>query len=151
MTTDFGARPRRRGAPIGWIVVILWMIGLGGAAGAKLYFDRQAAIKTAQQWAASGPPCPAGTAALDDGYVFGERAMGFEGTKYMGDFHAAKCGTALDHGGTGQGVVAVCKIRGASYLNVTTKQGARYQFLTSGKNATISVETGPPTCVLDAG
>jgi len=150
MTTDFGARPRRRGAPIGWIIVILWMIGLAGAAGAKFYFDRQAAIKTAQQWSASGPPCPVGVAPTDDGYQFGQRAIGFEGTKYLGDFRAAKCGTALDQGGTGQGVVAVCKIKGASYINVTTAKG-RYQFLTSGQNATLSVETGPPACVLDAG
>jgi len=150
MTADFGAPKRRRRAPVGWIVTGLWMVVLLGAAGAKFYFDRQTAIKTAQQWAASGPPCPIGAAPLDDGYQVGQRAMGFEGTKYMGDFRAAKCGTTLDHGGTGQGVVAVCKVKGASYINVTTTKG-RYKFLTSGQNATISVESGPPSCVLDAG
>jgi hypothetical protein len=150
MTTDFGAPKRRSRLPIGWIVTALWLLVLIGLAGGKFYLDRQAAIKIAQTWSASGPPCPIGLAPPDDGYRFGERAMGFEGTKYIGDFHAAKCGTTLDHGGTGQGVVAVCKIKGASYITVSTAKG-RYQFVTSGQKATISIEGGPPTCVLDAG
>jgi len=150
MTTDFGARPRRRGAPVGWIILVLWMVGLLGAAGAKFYLDRQAAIKTAQIWAASGPPCPTDPTPRDDGYQPGQNAMGFEGAKYLGDFKTAKCGTTLDHGGVGQGVVAVCKLKGATYITLMTANRS-FQFLTSGHNATISIEQGAASCVLDAG
>jgi hypothetical protein len=150
MVTDFGSRPRKRGAPVGWIILGFWMVALLGAAGAKWYLDRQAAIKVAQVWAASGPPCPPGTPPQDDGYQPGQRAFGFEGTKYLSDYRTAKCGTALDHGGVGPGEVAVCKLKGATYINVSTAT-SRSQFLTSGGNATISIGQGAPSCVLDAG
>ncbi len=150
MTTDFGSRPRRRGLPIGWIIAAVWMIGLAGAAGAKFYLDRQAAMKTAQAWTVSGPPCPAGPTPQDDGYQPGQRAFGFEATKYLSDYRTAKCGTTLDHGGAGPGVVAVCRVRGSTYINLTTARN-RFQFLTSGRNATVSIEQGAPACVLDAG
>jgi hypothetical protein len=150
MTTDFGARPRRRGAPIGRIIAAVWIVALLGAAGAKFYLDRQAAIKTARAWSASGPPCPAGPAPQDDGYQPGQHAFAFEGVKYLSDFKAVKCSTMRDHGGLGQGEVAVCKLKGSTYINLTTAK-ARFQFLTSGNNATVSIEHGAPACVLDAG
>jgi hypothetical protein len=149
MTADFGVRPRRRGLPIGRIIAVAWIVAVLGVAGAKFYFDRQAAIKNARAWSASGPPCPAGAAPQDDGYQPGQRAFAFKGTKYLTDFKGVTCSTARDHGGLGQGEVAVCKLKGSTYINLTTTKG-RFQFLT-GRNATISIEQGVPACVLDAG
>ena len=148
MTTDFGAPTRRRRAPIGWIITAVWVVGLLGAAGAKFYLDRQAAIKTAQVWSASGPPCPTDTTAEADGYLPGQRAFAFEGVKYLSDFKTVKCSTMRDHGGLGQGEVAVCKLKGSSQIDLTTAKG-RFRFLTSRHNATVSIEQGVATCVLD--
>jgi len=130
--------------------VIAWIVALLGAAGAKFYLDRQAAINNARVWSASGPPCPAGPTPQDDGYQPGLRAFFFEGTTYLSDFKAVKCSTARDHGGVGQGEVAVCKLKGSTYINLKTAKG-RFRFLTSGQNATVSVEHGAPACGLDAG
>jgi hypothetical protein len=150
MATDFGARPQRRGMPVGRIFVTVWVVGLLGAAGAKFYLDRQAAIKNAQTWSASGPPCPAGPTPQDDGYQPGQHAFAFQGAKYLSDFKEVRCSTVRDHGGLGQGEVAVCKLKSSTYIDLTTAKG-RVQFLTSRQNATISIEHGAAICVLDAG
>jgi hypothetical protein len=149
MTTDFGARPRRRAMPVGRIFLAFWIVALLGAAGAKFYLDRQAAIKNARAWSASGPPCPAGPTPQDDGFQPGQRAFSFEKTMYLSDFKGVKCSTMRDQGGLGQGQVAVCKLKGSTYINLTITNH-RFRFLT-GRNATISIEHGAPACVLDAG
>lgn len=141
---------RRSRMPNGWVILGLWMVVLLGAAGTKFYLDRQSAIKAARAWAAVGPPCPADTAAAEGGYQPGQRAFAFASIKFISDYRTAKCGNALDHGGTGQGEVDVCKVKGASQIDLTTAKGD-FRFLTSGKTATVSVENGVASCVLDAG
>ena len=150
MTADFGAPQGRRRAPIGRIIAGVWIVAILGIAGAKFYLDRQAAIKNAQAWAASGPPCPTDSSPAPDGYLPGQRAFAFEDVKYLSDFKAVKCSTARDKGGLGQGEVAVCKLKGSSQIDLTTPKG-RFRFLTSGQNATVSIELGVAACALDAG
>jgi len=150
MTADFGMSRRRGRAPTGWIILAAWMVVLLGAVGTKFYLDRQAATKAAHEWSAVGPPCPADTTPADDSYQPGQRAFAFAGMKFLSDYKTAKCGNALDHGGTGQGEVDVCKVKGASRIDLSTAKG-RFRFMTSGKNATVSVENGVASCILDAG
>ena len=150
MTADFGVRTRRSRMPIGRMIAILWIVAILGAVGAKFYLDRQAAIRNARAWAASGPPCPADTSPVFDGYKPGQRAFAFAGTKVLTDFKAVNCSTARDHGGLGDGEVAVCKLKGSTRIDLTTAKG-RFRFLTPGRKATLSIEQGVATCALDAG
>jgi hypothetical protein len=150
MTEDFGVRSRRGKIPVGRIIAAVWIVAIVGAAGGKFYLDRQAGIKNAREWAAVGPPCPADTTPVDDGFQPGQRAFAFAGVKFLGDFKTVKCSTARDQGGTGQGEVDVCKLKGASRIDLTTAKG-RFRFATSRQNATLSIEQGVASCVLDAG
>ncbi len=66
MTADFGVGARRR-APIGRIIAVVWIVALLGAAGAKFFLDRQAAINNDMLWTAIGSPCPAEATPPNDG------------------------------------------------------------------------------------
>ena len=94
--------------------------------------------------------CQENASPAPDGYLPGQRAFAFEDVKYLSDFKAVKCSTARDKGGLGQGEVAVCKLKGSSQIDLTTPKG-RFRFLTSGQNATVSIELGVAACALDAG
>jgi len=149
MTADFGVRPPRRQMPIGRIIAAVWIVALLGAVGAKVYLDRHAAIKVARAWTDTGPPCPTDPTPANDGYQPGRHAFFFEGEKFLSDFRAVKCSTMRDHGGLGEGEIAVCRLKGSTQIDLTTAKG-RFRFATSHHNATVSMEQGVAACVLGA-
>jgi hypothetical protein len=149
MTRDYGARaPRKKiGAPAmvaGAIAVIAVCVA------GNWWLHRPGAIRKAQEWAITGPPCPEVSARAfqaqpvriherleDNDIVFG-RGYGH-----------VSCDNIVNDGGKGVGFFTECQFTSPGAIQVTTKAGDTY-FLTKVSPATVSVKKGVPSCVLAA-
>ncbi|HEY5007471.1 MAG TPA: hypothetical protein VII42_05675 [Caulobacteraceae bacterium] len=151
MTRDYGVRlihagpPLGRAAVAGLVVLALAMVPVGLA---QQQQDRQAAIAEARAWMAPGPPCPVVSRLTDIGFLPSLRTVQFDGIRFGRAYSYMMCSDITDDGGKGQGVVSACRFNDPMVVEVTTPK-THVIFFTRTQPATISIDHGQPSCVLN--
>lgn len=153
MSMDYGHRKKRRmsaGAKLafgGGIAVCLAVAGYFGVA--SFLRDREHNVSDAQEYNASGPPCPTVTAAelAANGPAL-RHAFDFDDIHLAYAFGETDCAMVADHGGLGLAKYAICHFTSAGSLKVTAGKTEAIFRPGLGKPAAIIYRKGQISCVL---
>jgi len=151
MTRDYGVRTIEPNLPLGWaamvglVLIALAMVPVGMAQQRQ---DRQASIAEARAWMTPGPPCPVVSRLTDIGFLPSLRTIRFDGIRFGRAYSYMMCSDIADDGGRGQGVVSVCRLYDPMVVDVTTPK-THVIFFTRTRPATITIDHGQPSCVLN--
>jgi hypothetical protein len=151
VTRDYGVRSDHAGPPlvgatvVGLVVMALAMTPVGLA---QQQQQRQAAIAEAHAWMAPGPPCPVVSRLTDIGFLPSLRTVRFDDIRFGRAYSFMMCSDIADDGGRGQGVVSVCRFNDPMVVEVATPK-SHVIFFTKTQPATISVDHGEASCVLN--
>ncbi len=148
MTGDYGGSRRRR-RKIGWPALVIGALVLVAAIFAVDWFWRRPAdVRTAQQWAITGPPCPQVTAqAFQAQPVRIHQRFENNGIGFGRGYGHVSCDDIVNDGGRGVGTFTECQFSSPGAIEVTTTAGVTY-FLTQAHRATVSVKKDGVSCVL---
>ncbi len=148
--SDFGSRPRK-GPPWIWIGLVLLVLALAAIFGASWWRHRGMAIAEAEEWNITGPPCPALSRAafLKAGFQ-APQAVDFDDVRFARRFGHTSCNEIAYDGGRGFSTFPICEFTGPAVLVITTDKGETYFAPGIGHPATVSVQHGQPTCVMNS-
>jgi hypothetical protein len=130
---------------VGLVLIALAMAPVGLAQQKQ---QRRAAIAEARAWMPPGPPCPVVSRLSDIGFLPSLRTVQFDGIRFGRAFSYMMCSDIADDGGKGQGVASACRFNDPMVVEVTTPKN-HVIFFTRAQPATISIDHGQPSCVLN--
>lgn len=137
----------RRGGSIIRIVATLGIVLVIGVVAASWLYHRSEAVRTAQAWAITGPPCPtASQQTFAASAMKPHMAYEFGDVSFTRAYGHVSCQEITNDGGRGFGTFPECQFTSPGLLQVTTKRGDFYFIVETGP-ATVMVKDDVPSCV----
>ena len=150
MTSDYGVRAGYREPAIRTTAVVVNLLILAPIVALMGWWGWSHAALESRAWTVTGPACPgvSRAASLASGIAL-SHPFNYHGARFDRAYGYAMCDVIADRGGHGPGRITVCQFNNPSALEVVTPRGD-FHFMTQAQPATIAIEDGAPTCVLDA-
>ncbi len=148
MTSDYGGGSGKRRGPGGMTILIGAVVLVIAFLVGGWLWNRPRAVRKAQEWAISGPPCrQVSPEAFQAQPVKIHQRFEDDDITFGRGYGHVSCDEIVNDGGNGFGTFTECQFTSPGALQITTKSGETY-FVTGTSRATVTVKKGAVACVL---